>query len=172
MQRTADRLRATGGPALVLETVDVPFPLRDTADLIAVFEARLTAIKAKYPPAALRLATIDHISSVPAIVMPVHTLVSMLRAAGGFRRVFVDGAHGPGTIPSLDVPAIGADFYAGNIHKVHAWRNMKPHVTNTPAGMPIPGPAFPLAATLHRPCTQPGIIMRALRAVSNTMPLL
>ena len=32
-------------------------------------------------------------------------------------RVIVDGAHAAGNLPSLDVPASGADFYVTNLHK-------------------------------------------------------
>jgi hypothetical protein len=45
----------------------------------------------------LRLACLDHISSLPAMVLPVAKLVGLCRDAG-FKRVFVDGAHAPGTV--------------------------------------------------------------------------
>lgn len=116
MREVVDRLRRTGGPVMVIETVDVPFPLDSVDVLLEAFRRRLEAVAAKHPREALRLATIDHISSVPAIVMPARRLVPMLREAG-FRRVFVDGAHGPGSVPGLDVPSLGADFYTANLHK-------------------------------------------------------
>lgn len=61
-----------------------------------------------------RLLVIDHITSPTAAVFPIAEIVRAARAAG--IAVFVDGAHGPGQIP-LDVPALGADWYAGNVHK-------------------------------------------------------
>lgn len=64
----------------------------------------------------MKLACLDHVSSLPACVFPVNTLVPMCRAKG-FERVFVDGAHAPGTTAGLDITALDADFYVANLHK-------------------------------------------------------
>jgi isopenicillin-N epimerase len=61
-----------------------------------------------------RWALIDHITSPTALVLPIRDIVADLRGRGV--RVMVDGAHAPGMV-ELDVSAVGADAYTGNLHK-------------------------------------------------------
>jgi isopenicillin-N epimerase len=61
-----------------------------------------------------RLLVLDHISSPTGLVFPVKRLAALARAHGA--KVLVDGAHAPGQL-DLDIPSLGADWYAGNCHK-------------------------------------------------------
>jgi isopenicillin-N epimerase len=61
-----------------------------------------------------RLVVIDHITSPTGAVLDVRTLVANLRERD--LSVAVDGAHAPGSL-DLDVAAVGADHYVGNLHK-------------------------------------------------------
>lgn len=65
--------------------------------------------------APLRLACLDHIPSGCPYVVPLRTVVPMLRDAG-VQEIFVDGAHAPGQL-ALDVRSLGVDYYCGNLHK-------------------------------------------------------
>lgn len=84
----------------------IPFPAPGDADIIAAIEAQLGS--------RTRLAILDHITSPTALVFPVKRLTELCRSAGC--RVVIDGAHVPGML-SLDIPAVGADWYVGNCHK-------------------------------------------------------
>jgi isopenicillin-N epimerase len=64
-----------------------------------------------------RLAIFDHITAPSALLLPIAAIAAVCRKHAV--SLFVDGAHAPGAVP-LDLPAIGADFYAGNLHK-WAW---------------------------------------------------
>jgi len=64
---------------------------------------------------------VDHITAQSALVLPVAAIAAECRARGV--AVLVDGAHAPGSI-AVDIPAIGADWYAANLHKwAHAPRS-------------------------------------------------
>jgi isopenicillin-N epimerase len=87
-------------------TVPVPIPFTDPEPL---FSALKTAIGPR-----TRLACFDHISSAGAIVFPIREMAAICHERGV--PVAIDGAHPPGQLP-LDVPALGVDWYVGNLHK-------------------------------------------------------
>jgi len=84
----------------------IPLPLPDKAALLRAVAAKLT-IRTK-------LAIFDHIASHSALLLPADELTRLAHEAGA--RVMIDGAHAPGQIP-LDIAALGADWYVGNLHK-------------------------------------------------------
>ena len=61
-----------------------------------------------------RVLFVSHITSLSALVLPVARLSALAREHGALS--IVDGAHGPGQV-DLDLPSIGCDIYAGNLHK-------------------------------------------------------
>ncbi len=84
----------------------VPFPLKESAEIIRAIESALGR--------RTRLVIIDHVSSPTGVIFPVKEITSLCHSAGA--QVLIDGAHAPGML-SLDVPAVGADWYVGNCHK-------------------------------------------------------
>jgi isopenicillin-N epimerase len=87
-------------------SVPMPVPFIDPEPLF-------DAIKAAIGPRT-RLAIFDHITSAGAAVLPVREMAALCRTRGV--PVAIDGAHAPGQVP-LDVPALGVDWYVGNLHK-------------------------------------------------------
>ncbi len=86
--------------------VDLPHPV---AGPDAVVEAVASALTPR-----TRVAVVDHVTSESALVLPVAGIAARCRKNG--TRVLVDGAHAPGAIP-VDIPALGVDWYTGNLHK-------------------------------------------------------
>ena len=96
-----------------LRTVEMPFPVRDSGDVVA------SIVSALGP--RTKLVVVDHITAQTALVLPVAAIAAACHARGV--PILVDGAHAPGSI-ALDIPAIGADWYAANLHKwAHAPRS-------------------------------------------------
>jgi len=91
--------------ARVIEA-EIPLPLPGKAAL-------LRAVAEKFS-IRTRLAIFDHIASHSALLLPADELTRLAHEAGA--RVMIDGAHAPGQIP-LDIAALGADWYVGNLHK-------------------------------------------------------
>ena len=103
----------TSDRGATLRTVEMPFPLRDSGDVVDAFVRALTP--------RTKLVVVDHITAQTALVLPVAAIAAECRARGVL--VLVDGAHAPGSI-AVDIPAIGADWYAANLHKwAHAPRS-------------------------------------------------
>ncbi|XP_027366454.1 L-cysteine desulfhydrase-like [Abrus precatorius] len=93
--------------------VQLPFPVRSDEEIIAEFKKGLE--RGKLNGGRVRLAMIDHITSMPSVVLPVRELIRVCREEG-VDQVFVDGAHAIGSL-RVDVKEIGADFYVSNLYK-------------------------------------------------------
>jgi isopenicillin-N epimerase len=90
----------------VVRTIALPYRVRDPRVVIDAYAAALTR--------RTRAVIVDHVTSETALVLPVAELVALCRGRGA--PVLVDGAHAPGAL-ALDIPALGADWYVGNLHK-------------------------------------------------------
>ncbi|KAL3635157.1 putative L-cysteine desulfhydrase, chloroplastic [Castilleja foliolosa] len=93
--------------------VHLPFPVRSSSEIVLEFQKALQLGKSN--GRKIRLAVIDHITSMPCVIIPVKELVKMCRDEG-VDRIFIDGAHAIGNV-EIDVKDIGADFYTSNLHK-------------------------------------------------------
>ncbi|WOL09579.1 L-cysteine desulfhydrase 1 [Canna indica] len=93
--------------------VHLPFPVSSVQEIVREFRKALELGKAN--GRRVRLAVIDHVTSMPSVVIPVKVLTSICREEG-VDQVFVDAAHAIGNV-EIDVQDIGADFYTSNLHK-------------------------------------------------------
>jgi isopenicillin-N epimerase len=92
-----------------LHVVETPDPVNDPSEVADAIEAAINS--------RTRMAIVDHITADSALVLPVAEIAARCKKKGV--ALLVDGAHGPGAIP-IDIPSLGADWYAGNLHK-WAW---------------------------------------------------
>ncbi len=100
MQALAERFDAR------LIVADIPLPISEPEEVIDRVMAATSS--------QTRLVLLDHVSSPTGVVMPVEKLVGRLESRG--IDVLVDGAHAAGML-ELDIEAIGAAYYVGNLHK-------------------------------------------------------
>ncbi len=103
--RQTMRLAARRAGAVCRE-VAVPLPVASAGEVLAAVVAGLTD--------RTRLVVVDHVTSPTGLVFPVAAVAAECRRRGV--DVLVDGAHVPGMLP-LDVAAVGATYYAANLHK-------------------------------------------------------
>ncbi len=99
-----DEVAARAGAKVVVATL--PRPALGEDELFDAVAARFTA--------RTRVLFVSHITSLSALVLPVARLSALARERSVLS--IVDGAHAPGQI-DLDLPSIGCDIYAGNLHK-------------------------------------------------------
>lgn len=93
--------------------VPLPFPVSSNDEIVTEFRKALE--KGKADGKTIRLAVIDHVTSMPCVVIPVKELIQICREEG-VEQVFVDAAHSIGCT-DVDMQEIGADFYTSNLHK-------------------------------------------------------
>ncbi|KAK7269476.1 hypothetical protein RIF29_22204 [Crotalaria pallida] len=93
--------------------VPLPFPVKSNDEIVREFRSALE--RGRSGGKRIRLAVIDHVTSMPSVVIPVKELVKICREEG-VDQVFVDAAHAIGCI-DVDMQEIGADFYTSNLHK-------------------------------------------------------
>ena len=98
--------RAAAQAGAVVRLVPVPMSQGDQG---AVAAAVLGAVTER-----TRLVVVDHVTSCSGLVLPAGQIAAGCRAAGV--PLLVDGAHAPGMLP-VDLTALGADFWVGNLHK-------------------------------------------------------
>ncbi|MFG1883210.1 aminotransferase class V-fold PLP-dependent enzyme [Micromonospora sp. NPDC049102] len=99
----ARECRRTGAVSRVL-----PIPL-DASD-----EQIVQTIRAGLRPGRTRLLVVDQLTSATAKLFPTAAIVAVAHESDV--PVLVDAAHAPGML-STTVASIGADFWAGNLHK-------------------------------------------------------
>ncbi len=98
--------RATQASGAVIRVAPVPIPPGDAA---AVTEAVVSGLSDR-----TRLVALDQVASCSGLVFPVAQIAARCRARSV--PVLVDGAHAAGMLP-VDLGALGADFWVGNLHK-------------------------------------------------------
>ncbi|KAG0054473.1 hypothetical protein BGZ83_011160 [Gryganskiella cystojenkinii] len=98
-----------------VQIVEVPItlPLSDH-EIVHQVEKAVQQHIAKNDGSRIRLAVIDWISSVPAVVHPIKALTDMLKSYNIL--VCIDGAHAIGQVP-VDLSYINPDFFITNCHK-------------------------------------------------------
>ena len=127
MERAASRLASIsqGQIELAIRVVDLPFPIARENEVVETYAKTLESLKRECAGAVLHLAYLDHIVSLPAMILPVRALAAMCKGFG-FQTVFCDGAHAPGMIPNLAIPRLCSssegdgpyiDMYTANLHK-------------------------------------------------------
>jgi isopenicillin-N epimerase len=102
-RHAVERVCRASGATVV--TVEVPLTADDDT-LVDLVRSRVTA--------RTKLAVFDQVTSPTARLLPLDRLIGPLRADGV--AVLVDAAHAPGMLP-VDVSALDADFWVGNLHK-------------------------------------------------------
>ncbi|KAL3700617.1 hypothetical protein R1sor_018639 [Riccia sorocarpa] len=94
-----ERVAAQVGARLIY--AKIPFPVSSPSHVLESFRQSLTKAREETPGRVIRLAVIDHITSMPSILLPVKEMVTLCRTHG-VEQVFVDGAHALGNVEHLD----------------------------------------------------------------------
>ena len=80
-------------PGCECVTVDIPFPVHNEEEIVEAFQNTLKALRGSR---RVRLAVVEHISSKPAIALPLVRILTLFKQAAV--PVLVDGAHAVGQV--------------------------------------------------------------------------
>lgn len=100
-------LYESSAPGAKVVTARLPWPDYSHDGAVEAIERAITP--------RTKLVIVDHITSPTALILPVARIAKLCRAKGV--PLAVDGAHAPGHLRDVDVVALGADIYVGNLHK-------------------------------------------------------
>lgn len=89
-----------------VRSLPIPVPLSTPTDFVQWFLAQVTP--------QTRVIHLDHITSASALVLPIAEICAYAREHDIL--TVIDGGHAPGQL-DLNLNELGADFYAGNLHK-------------------------------------------------------
>ena len=101
-----------------LDWIVVATPARPTpSTILSAFTSAIDSVLSTSTPPKIKLCAFDHVSSKPSILFPASSICSLCKERN--IPTLVDGAHVPGALPSslIDVPSLGATFYAVTFHK-------------------------------------------------------
>jgi len=88
--------------------LDITFPIPTEDRICQLFKEMFE----KHPN--IKIAIFDHITSASAVMLPIQKICQICQEYNVIS--IIDGAHAPGQV-KLDIESIGADIYAGNMHK-------------------------------------------------------
>ncbi len=91
---------------IVLSTFPIPAPCRDPAEVVALYEERMTG--------RTRLVLVSHVVFMTGAIQPVRDIVTAARRRG--IPALVDGAHGFAHLP-FRRDELGCDNYSASLHK-------------------------------------------------------
>ncbi|XP_033743677.1 uncharacterized protein LOC117329706 isoform X2 [Pecten maximus] len=91
-----------------LHTMDICFPIKSEDEIVQQYINFLN----DHPN--VRIAVIDHITSISALYLPIKKIIKACRDHNVL--TMIDGAHAPGQV-KIDMKDIDPDFYTGNFHK-------------------------------------------------------
>jgi isopenicillin-N epimerase len=95
--------RERGAKVVILH---IPFPNTDPEEVVDLIAAAITV--------RTKILVVDHVSAFTSLILPLPEIAAACHAKGVL--VLVDGAHAPGAL-ELNIPALGVDWYVGNMHK-------------------------------------------------------
>lgn len=89
------------------EYLQIKFPIESENEIVDMY-------KEYFKRKQVKLAVIDHATSVSACKMPIHKLIPLCKEYGVL--TLIDGAHAPGQL-QLNMKELDPDFYTGSLNK-------------------------------------------------------
>jgi selenocysteine lyase/cysteine desulfurase len=100
-----------------LKVIKLPFLAATREELLHAVTSQLEEMP-NTTRSKIKYAFLDHVSSQPAILLPLKEMIESVRAhASPDVQICVDGAHSLGSVPNLNVSDLNCDYFFSNLHK-------------------------------------------------------